>query len=91
MDASLLSKSRQLAACATDYIFGATGNENAAEANLGGVRNFHSEEEAYFFLPAGFLAFALEADLATLAAFFFAAIVSTSPNYWVINSSASIL
>lgn len=55
-------------------------NENAAEAWP--RRRFRSfnEEAFYFFLPAGFLAFALPADLATFAAFFFAAIVSTSPD-----------
>jgi len=37
LDADLLSKSGQRARLATDYIFGATGNENAAEANPSGV------------------------------------------------------
>jgi hypothetical protein len=65
-------------------------NENAAEADLDGVP-YSKREEAYFFLPAGFLAFAFEADLATFAVFFFAAIVSTSPDIGMNTVSASIL
>ena len=55
-------------------------NENAAGALAPAAFVTPVGEEAYFFLPAGFLAFAFEADLATFAVFFFAAIVSTSPN-----------
>jgi hypothetical protein len=54
----------------------------------GGVP-FGRGREIYLFLPAGFLAFALPADFATLA-FFFAAIVSTSPDIGMNKSSASI-
>jgi len=61
-------------------------NENAAEASPGGVPLVRSVEEAYFFLPAGFFAFDLDVDLATFAVFFFAAIVSTSPDIGMINS-----
>jgi len=64
--------------------------ENAAEARGRGGVPFLSVEEAYFFFPAGFLAFALPADLATFAVFFFAAIVSTSPDIGMDTGSASI-
>src|SRR5262249_20594458 len=54
----------------------------------GGVPFFEGEEGYFFFFA---LALVFAPDLATLAVFFFAAIVSTSPNSGMTIASASIL
>jgi hypothetical protein len=54
---------------------------------LGGVPFLSKEKKVYFF----FFALAFLPALATFAAFFFAAIVSTSPDIGMLIVSASIL
>jgi hypothetical protein len=89
LDEAATAKSRRgsvfatgVRACATDE------SKNAARRNRAAF--LFKKREAYFFFPAGFLAFALPADFATFAAFFFAAIVSTSPDIGMPTASASI-
>jgi hypothetical protein len=76
-DADAEAFSGRAAAFATKQRVRATAvNENAAEG-CPSAAFFRSKEEVYFFF---FLALVFAPDLATFAVFFFAAIVSTSPN-----------
>jgi hypothetical protein len=89
MDAERGAFSRHFAAFATKQRPGATisERENAAVAwDHDGVPYFRRKEVYFFFLALAFLP-----ALATFAAFFFAAIVSTSPDIGMVILSASIL